>query len=69
MQDHLARALEGIQCLDRRRQLHAIVRGLGTAAVHRPAMLPGDQHNTPTARAGIPPARPVGVNLNGGNGC
>ena len=68
MQDNLPRPFERIQCLDRGRQLHAVVRGLGIAAVHRLAMLPGDQYDAPTARAGIPPARPVGVNLNRGNG-
>ncbi len=36
----------------------------GSPPCMRLAMLAGDQHGTPTARTGIPPAGAVGINLN-----
>jgi hypothetical protein len=61
--DSLA-ALERIQRFDGGSEFHAIVGRIALAAVHRLAMLAGDQQDTPATGTGIPPAGPVGVNLN-----
>src|SRR5690606_17517311 len=61
---HRGRAGQRLQRPDRGHQLHAVVRGgPGVAAVE--LLLDGAvaQHRTPAARAGVPAARAVGVDL------
>ena len=64
MQHDLLVALERIQRFDGGRQLHAVVGGLGLAAMHRLAMTRGNQDGAPSAWTRIAPACSVGVNLN-----
>ena len=71
VQHDAAWALERIQGFNRSHHFHAIVGGLGFAAMQRLAVLAGNQQRTPATRARITSAGAVGIDLNswGQNGC
>ena len=64
MEENLSGSIQRVQRLDRRRQLHPIIRGSRLATTERLAMLVRNQYDAPTARPGISPAGAVGEYLN-----
>jgi len=64
VEENLSGSIQSVQRLDRRRQLHPVIRGSRLTTTERLAMLAGDQNDAPTAWPGISPAGAVGEYLN-----
>lgn len=64
MQADMGRPFQGVQGLDGRFELHAVVGRLRLATVQRLASLAADQQDAPASGTGIPPAGAIGIYLN-----